>query len=442
MHEEERLMNLLKSNHIFLTGGGGVGKSYLCNKIIKNYRQSGNQVVVLGSTGISAVHVGGQTIHSFFAFGIASNVDEMRQNDKNRNFKNRIREINLILSRCDLLVIDEISMVSSELMEMIRYRVANGGFEGRVLLVGDFFQLPPVNKRSSNTLWGDSLYAFESIAWEFFNPLVVMLCTPKRTKDRVFFSILNRIRDGRLDDESVSYLQNLRENTHLWEEEPTVLFGTNHEADIMNKKRLEAIESELITLKSNETIHKQSLHVKKLESFKKVLPVADDLELKVGAYVLFCTNKHGSYYNGQRGIVESIEEDEIAVRKDDGIVRVERHEFTLSENVFLNDEVQAEPLASIKQFPLKLAYAITIHKSQGMSIETLVCNIDKIFETSQFYVALSRAKEPKNLLIHYSYTNFLDHIQRCVRVDERVREFYRKSEVTFIEDDPGQLNLF
>lgn len=442
MDEERRLLEILHLHHVFLTGGGGVGKSYLCNKIIHHYKQKAKQIVVLGSTGISAVHVGGQTIHSFFAFGIASNVDEMRANDKHRSFKNRIRDINLILSRCDLLVIDEISMVSSELMEMIRYRLVNGGFRGRLLLVGDFFQLPPVNKKSTHTLWSGSLYAFESVAWEFFNPLTVMLCTPKRTKDRAFFSILNRIRDGRLDEESIAYLHTLRENTHLWEENPTVLFGTNNQADIMNKKRLEELDSELIVLKADETLHEKSLHVNKLENFKKALPVSPHLELKVGAYVLFCTNKHGVYYNGQRGIVEAISDDEIMVSKNGGIVRVEKHEFTLSENTILDDEVRQEPLASIKQFPLKLAYAITIHKSQGMSIDTLVCNIDKIFETSQFYVALSRAKEPKNLLIHYSYTNFLDHIKKCVRVDERVREFYKKSKVTYIEDDPGQLNLF
>ena len=440
MNELERLVKLLKTQHVFLTGGGGVGKSYLCNQLISDYRSRAKQVVVLGSTGISAVHVGGQTIHSFFAFGISPDVDAMMRND--RYNRQRIKEMNKVLSSCDLLIIDEISMVSSELMEMIRYRLVNGKFEGSLLFVGDFFQLPPVVKRSSDGLWKESLFAFESTAWQVFEPTIVTLQTPKRTHDLGFFSVLNRIRRGAVDHEVMSYLERLRTNVHVWEESPTILFGRNAEAEKMNRTRLAELESDLIVMSAQEKLHDKSLHVKRMESWKKALPVPEKMELKVGAHVLFCTNKWGKYYNGEHGIVRFIDDESIGVEKESGMVNVERHEFTLHETVSVNGEVEEKPVASIHQFPLKLAYAITIHKSQGMSIERLVCNVDHIFETSQFYVAVSRAKDPNVLHIHYSYPNFAEHINRCVRVDKRVVDFYEHNPSVTIEDNAGQPQLF
>ena len=357
----------------------------------------------------------------------------MKRND--RYNKQRLKEMNKTLQKCDLLIIDEISMVSSELMDMIRYRLKQGKFKGSILFVGDFFQLPPVVKKSTGGLWQDSLYAFESSAWEVFEPRVVMLKQPKRTKDMQFFSILNRIRKGVVDEEAMTYLNNLRKNVHVNKENPTVLFGTNKEADVMNREKLREIESELVSIPAVEVLHDKSLHVKRLESWKKALPIPPVLELKLGATVIFCTNKWGKYYNGERGIVKDIDEEFILVQKDDTLVKVERHEFTLHENVVLGDEIEQSPLASLHQFPIKLAYAITIHKSQGMSIDSLVCNVDNIFETSQFYVAVSRAKNPKSLYIHYSRDNFHLHVNRCVRVDERVVDFYKNSEQILIEDE-------
>ena len=103
--------------------------------------------------------------------------------------------------------------------------------------------------------------------------------------------------------------------------------------------------------------------------------------------------------------------------------------------ITLDSKLEEKPLMSLEQFPLKLAYAITIHKSQGMSIDSLICNIDNIFEKSQFYVAISRAKDPKKLLLDYSYDNFPNHLQRCMQVSQKVREFYQKSKIDRIEED-------
>lgn len=432
----EKIKKLLEDKNILLTGGGGVGKSYLTTELISDLRKDAKQVVVLGSTGVSAVNINGHTVHSFFCFGISANLEEMKKHDKYT--KNRVKELNKILYACDLLIIDEISMVSADLMEMILYRIRSGGYEGRLLFVGDFFQLPPVRARAQrdDSLFGNREFAFESDAWDFFKPYVVELTRTKRTQDEEFFHILNRIRRGELDNEVEHYLEGLREHLHVRDENPTVLYGRNKEADMVNLQRLEELESEPVMLKAKEKVHLKSLHVKRIESWKKNLPVPSELTLKVGANILFCTNRWGSYYNGERGVVIRLDEEEVIVEKHNGMeVKVKRAEYTLSESITLNKKIEEKPLITLEQFPLKLAYAITIHKSQGMSIDSLVCNIDNIFEKSQFYVAISRAKDPKKLLLDYSSNNFTNHLKKCIRVSQKVKDFYENSKVDRIEED-------
>jgi len=273
----EKIKKLLEDKNILLTGGGGVGKSYLTTELISDLRKDAKQVVVLGSTGVSAVNINGHTVHSFFCFGISANLEEMKKHDKYT--KNRVKELNKILNACDLLIIDEISMVSADLMEMILYRIRNGGYEGRLLFVGDFFQLPPVRARAQrdDSLFGNREFAFESDAWDFFKPYVVELTRTKRTQDEEFFHILNRIRRGELDNEVEHYLEGLREHLHVRDENPTVLYGRNKEADMVNLQRLKELESEPVMLKAKEKVYLKSLHVKRIESWKKNLPVPSDL---------------------------------------------------------------------------------------------------------------------------------------------------------------------
>jgi len=428
-----KLIDILKQNNVLLTGGAGVGKSYLVGEVVSELRNGGKQVVVLGSTGVSAVNVNGQTLHSFFAFGICNHLDELMRTD--RYAKARLLEIKKVLTRCDLLVIDEISMVSADLLDMIYYRLRNNGFEGSVLFVGDFFQLPPVSKAKNDSLWGGFEYAFESSSWQAYEPVVVELTLTKRTHDEAFFNHLSSIRRGIIDKETFEYLQALRANVGVWEEEPTVLFGRNKEAEMLNLQKLSEIQSEPIVLKAKEKVHEQSLHVNKIEGWKNALPIPVDLTLKVGAKVLFCTNKWGKYYNGEQGVIRAIDADAVVVEKKGELVKVERQEYTLHENVVMDGEVKEKPLMSIEQFPLKLAYAITIHKSQGMSIDALVCNIDNIFEKSQFYVAISRARSPRYLLLDYRYGRFEEHLRRCVQVSPKVGEFYKKADILKIEEN-------
>jgi ATP-dependent DNA helicase PIF1 len=433
----QKLQELLKTNNVLLTGGGGVGKSYLSSELVSKMKKEAKQVIVLGSTGVSAVNVNGQTIHSFFAFGICNSLEELKRHD--RYVKSRIKELNKMLYNADLLVIDEISMVSASMMDMIKMRLQVAKFSGAILFVGDFFQLPPIQSTKNNyDLFNEVEFAFESSSWEYFNPLIVELTTTKRTEDKEFFSLLSCIRKGEYSHEIDTFLQSLRQNTHVLEKNPTILFGTNKQVDQKNLQKLKEIDSEEILLPAKEKLHVNSLHENKVKSWKNALPIPARLVLKQGALVLFCTNKWGSYYNGERGVVKNIDEEFVHVEKQNGqIVKVTRQEYTLSENIILNNEITDRALFSLEQFPLKLAYAITIHKSQGMSIDTLVCNIDNIFEKSQFYVAISRAKNPKNLMIEFLRKNvdFSAHLQRCIQVSPKVSSFYQNADIIHIEEE-------
>ena len=435
MSDVDLVLHHLKENNVFLTGGAGVGKSYTTTEIIRLYRsQTDEQVVALGSTGVSAVNIGGFTIHSFFAFGISNNFEELDQNDKRS--RSRLTELKKILKATDLIIIDEISMVSSNMMEMISYRLSSMGYLGKLLFVGDFFQLPPVQKFGQpNDLFGEKLYAFESDAWRSFAPVVIELTEMKRTSDAEFTHILHKVRVGQCDQEVNNYMLKLT-NSKIGDENPTFLFGKNAEVNAMNRDKLASVDAEEHLLFAIFEEHQGKIYEKRLASWKNVLPVEEQLTLKVGVPVLFTINKWGKYANGERGIVRRIEEDYIIVEKEEIFVRVERHEFDLLE-MKSNEKGKVESIkvATLSQFPLKLAYAVTIHKSQGMSIDNLVCNVDNIFAPSQFYVAISRAIDPKNLRLDFNRGNLANYLHNVIKVDGRVVEYYTKLGEAYVTNE-------
>lgn len=420
------ILETLKERDLFLTGGAGVGKSYLTNEVIAAYRKAGKQVVALGSTGVSAVNVGGFTIHSFFAFGISGNFEALSQSDK-RN-KKRLADLKKILNATDLIVIDEISMVSTDLMDMILYRLESYSYSGRLMLVGDFYQLPPIVKGGSSGLFGEMLFAFESTAWQRIDPEVIELTEMKRTQDAYFAQILSKVRKGVCDEEVAAYMLELCNHEEVYSTEPTYLFGRNAEVERMNRESLNRLKTEE-TILFAELEKFGTVHEKRLETWKKLLPVSEQLTLKVGVPILFTVNKWGRFVNGERGILRAIEEGHLLVEKEEGFVRVERHEFDLLDMAVHDDgRVEQVSLATLRQFPLKLAYAVTIHKSQGMSIDHLVCNMDHIFAPSQFYVAISRAIDPRHLKIDFSRGDIANYLKRVIHIDERVEQFYGRTE--------------
>jgi ATP-dependent exoDNAse (exonuclease V) alpha subunit len=316
-------------------------------------------------------------------------------------------------------------MVSAELLDMISYRVRSMGYTGRMMFVGDFFQLPPVQKDSGTSLFGDEIFAFESSAWELFAPKMLALTKMQRTKNRAFTKILQKIRLGYCDEKVKSYLLNLA--THQPTADATYLYGTNYQADQKNRVELSQIEEQEHRLLAQEEKIKSSLSEKRVESWKRLLPISHELHIKVGAPILFTVNKYGKFYNGERGVIKAIEEEFLIVEKEEELIKVERHDFELTEVEIKPDgKLEDVTLFRVGQYPIKLAYAITIHKSQGMSIESLVCNIDKIFTPSQFYVAISRAMDPERLAIEYTQGAIEHYIDRIIQIDQKVLDFYRR----------------
>lgn len=417
----DNICKILEKDNIFLTGGAGVGKSYTTMKIIEKFKKDEKNVVTLGSTGVSAVAVNGMTVHSFFVFGIANSLEELDIGDKKA--KHRLSELKKIISNTDLIVIDEISMISASLIDMIAYRLDSMGFMGKILFVGDFFQLSPIVKYKENVgLFDSLLFAFESSSWQNFAPITIELTKMHRTHDAEFTNILSKIRKGEVDTQTIEYIKSLEKNSAL--ENSTYLFGKNEHVEKMNRDKLAELSSPAVMLIAQNNIIK-GVHENKVANWQKSLPVPDTLTLKVGAPVLFCVNKWGKYANGERGVIREITNEAVMVEKNDSLVRVEPHVFELGEFHANEDgKLKSITLATMSQFPLKLAYAITIHKSQGMSIDNLVCNVDNIFTPSQFYVALSRATNPKTLKVDYSGDNLEYYIKKVISIDPRVVEFY------------------
>lgn len=435
----EEILQILKNSNLFLTGGGGVGKSYLTSAVIAYYKSELKNVIVLGSTGISAVNIGGVSVHSFFKFGICNDFNELKAYDKRQ--KDKLSKLRAILDSADLIVFDEISMISANILEMIYLRLNSSKFKGRLMFVGDFYQLPPVKKNENQNALFSFNYAFSSHAWQSFKLVNVELKISKRTQDERFYTMLSKLRVGDVGDDVIRYIASLLTPKFEPDANTSVLFGTNFGVDRLNNMMLARLNSPNFTLKADLKIIDETLNEKRLQSFKNSLNVPEALEVKLGAKVIFATNKWGSYYNGERGeIVQVVRDDneisEVIVKKDNGeLCEVGRNVFELMEFVMRDGEIWQETLATFSQFPFKLAYALTIHKSQGMSIKNLMCDLNNIFANGQLYVALSRAIDPAYLKLFYNKRlDFSRYLQSVVKIDDEVRKFYAENEFKNIKE--------
>jgi ATP-dependent exoDNAse (exonuclease V) alpha subunit len=424
----DRALEILERRNLFLTGGAGTGKSRLTTEITDILTSRGRKVVLLGSTGISAVNIGGVTLHSFFRFGISSNLEELSQQDR-RN-RRAISELASILEETDLIVIDEISMVGAWMMDMIRYRLDRLGFNGKIMVVGDFFQLPPVRRREKNEnrdLFSGGLYAFESDAWDSMDFETIELEEIRRSGDSRFHRILEALRRGEKSPDLIDYLVSLSTNENFGGMDPTWLFGRNLEVERTNRIKMDSLDGEEFRLHAEIDMAK-GVSPKRIEKWIPLLPVGEKLVLKRGAPLLFCVNRWGKYANGERGVLRDVDDESLIVEKEDGtFVRTDRHTFELPEYTLGEDgEPKKSVSATFTQYPVRPAYAVTIHKSQGMSIESLVCNIDNIFTPSQFYVAISRSSDPSRLRIDYTRGNLRGYLSSIISVDERVVSYYER----------------
>jgi len=383
--KQNTALNILKSGkNVFITGSAGTGKTYLLNLYTQYLKERRVYPTIVAPTGIAASHLGGQTIHSFFALGIRESIDEGYV-----DFLLDKKYLKTRFSKLRLLIIDEISMVSPEMfsaMDMILrgFKGTDAPFGGvQVVISGDFFQLPPVSKTPK-----DKRFAWQSEAWRALELQTCYLEEKFRQDDSRLIGILDDIRSGEISATSEELLASRHEAT-LNIDTPTRLYTHNLDVDRINQEELEKLEG---VEKLFVCDHKGT--EKNIEKIFKSSLVLERLTLKKGAVVIFIKNNaEAGYVNGTTGKVESfspIDKMPIVRTTDGRKIKLDLEDWSLE-----NDS--GKVTATVSQVPLRLAWAITIHKSQGMTLDAAEIDLSKTFESGQGYVALSRIKNIEGL---------------------------------------------
>lgn len=392
--------------HLFLTGKAGTGKTTFLRKL---KRESPKRMVVIAPTGIAAINAGGVTIHSFFQIPFAPYVPESSFSTNGQatyRFRFGKEKINIIRSM-DLLVIDEISMVRADLLDAVdemlrRYRDRHKPFGGvQLLMIGDLQQLAPVVKDEEWQMlkkYYDTPYFFSSRALKQTEYCTIELKTVYRQSDGAFLDLLNRIRENHCDPQVLEALNRryLPAFQPRKEEGYIRLVTHNYQAQRINNYELEQLPGRSYAFRA--TIDG------KFPEYS--YPTDELLELKKGAQVMFVKNDSSGehrYYNGMIGEITDLSADSIEVRAKDSTVAFLLQEEEWANAKYVLDEESKEIVEDIegtfRQFPLKLAWAITIHKSQGLTFERAIIDASSSFAHGQTYVALSRCKTLEGLVL-------------------------------------------
>ncbi|MFA6526098.1 MAG: AAA family ATPase [Candidatus Buchananbacteria bacterium] len=402
---QKEALEILKMGHsAFITGAAGSGKTYLLNEYIKFLRQAGVSIGITASTGIAATHMGGVTIHSWSGLGIKDNLNRYELQDllEKPYLKKRFDEVRV-------LIIDEVSMMHHFRLDLIdqicrAFKKNDESFGGlQVILCGDFFQLPPVSRYGEPP----ARFAYHSDIWENMGIRVCYLEEQHRQSDKKYLEILNAIRDNTVTADILGQLQSRfeKKTAHA---EPTKLYSHNVNVDAENERELSKIPGDLL-------IYNMSHHGRRplIEMLEKscLAPVA--LRLKKGARVMFVKNNfEEGYVNGTVGIVEYCSEYKIRVKTNSGIlIDVEPATWMIEEDGVAK--------ASITQYPLRLAWAITVHKSQGMSLDAAVIDLSQSFEKGMGYVALSRVRSLAGL-------SLLGLNEMALKIDDEVMQYDKR----------------
>ncbi len=377
MTQGEALTILKTGANVYLTGEPGSGKTHTINEFVEWLRECGIEPSITAATGIAATHVGGQTLHSWSGIGIAeslSRADVDRIAGKEHVAKR--------ILKAKVLIIEEISMLSATTFEMAdaicrEVRRVDQPFGGlTVILVGDFFQLPPIS-RGKNVA-----FAYTSKVWRDLNLLTCYLTEQYRQDDTAFLSVLSAIRSGEVEEMHHEELMRRHvEITELPVDAPK-LFSHNADVDRINAAELAKLKGTAKKFRMSSK-GKDSL----VEGLIRGCLSPEVLELKEGAAVMFTKNSpQGRFVNGTLGVVTGWDASGMPIVKTkDGLrITCESMEWQLEE--------QGKVKASISQIPLRLAYAMTVHKSQGMSMDAAIMDLSKAFEYGQGYVALSRVR--------------------------------------------------
>ncbi len=410
---------------VFLTGKAGTGKTTFLHDLKK---KTSKRMIVTAPTGVAAINAGGVTLHSFFQmpFGPFVPGSESYEHDSQRKFNKE--KINIIKS-LDLLVIDEISMVRADLLDGVdavlrRYRASELPFGGvQLLMIGDLHQLSPVVKDVEWQIlrdFYDSVYFFSSNALQKCELVSIELLHIYRQSDPRFIDLLNRVRDNRLDPGTLNEL-----NTRYIpdfvppDDQGYITLGThNRTVDAINESRLSALPS--MTSRFSADVDG--------DFPEYIYPAPAELELKVGAHVMFMRNdssREKLFFNGKIGIVTRITKTEIGVKCPGDAAEIVVEPATWDNIRYTIDretrEIVEDKVGKFVQFPLKLAWAITIHKSQGLTFERAIIDASAAFAHGQVYVALSRCRTFEGMVLSAPLS------ARCVKSDAAVSRFVKQA---------------
>ncbi len=413
--QQEFFEKAIEGKNLFITGSAGVGKSYLVNEIVNKFHENKKRVIICASTGIAARTIGGYTLHHQFHIDITK--DDITDSKKNDWIKTT-----------DLIVIDEISMVSFHLFNKIGKEIINHNPKCQLIVIGDFFQLSPVitdytmkiiRRRGYSGVEKDKCHCFHSKYWGEFRFETCVLTEAMRQEDQNFSTALYDLSRGALTDEDKLYLRKAQENPLITDDDAISLCCTNKLADQINNGKLNEIKDKEFTFKAK-TWGKYDKNVAPLE-----------LKVKIGAKVMILINNtEEDYCNGDLGFVTEINNNSITVELvNGGEVEVEPYKFCS----YVFEEGKNRIVGHITQFPIKLAWAITVHKSQGQTFNKVNFLYKKGFSEcptenlTLLYVGMSRAKDINKLHLE---------IETAIPTfyNEDILNFYLGNYKTYISD--------
>ena len=411
-YEQKSLLHLLEdtNEHIFVTGKAGSGKSTVLREFNKTTKK---RVVVAAPTGVAALNANGQTIHSLFRLSMNLELSFSRIDKVTRN----------LLGNIDVLIIDEISMVRVDLMDAIdkslkKIRNSELPFGGvKLIMFGDMYQLPPIVSDSKQLTYLNEacggIYFFNAMVWRSTKLRIYELNEVFRQSDDKFRNILNEIRIGKVSAKSLNIL-NSRFELKLPKEDIITLASTNSVVNRLNEDKLKALTTKEYLYKAKNDWFRKD---KKLNNY--------DLRLKVGAQVMFTRNDSLSrYVNGTIGVVTTLRKRRIRVRVGNKVYEVARVNWPKIEYVYNSKwkAVEEKTINLYAQYPLRLAWAVTIHKSQGQTYKTCAVDLKHgVFTSGQAYVALSRCESLNGLYL------LSPIMQSDISVDPKIINFMSKS---------------
>jgi ATP-dependent DNA helicase PIF1 len=419
--DQKTALDVLKLGYnVYLTGPAGSGKTYLLNQYIKYLKDKGVEVGITASTGIAATHMNGITIHSWSGMGIKKILGdkEFRSIGRNGIKRKRFRETGV-------LIIDEISMLHAYQLDNLdailkKFLDPFQSFGGlQIVLCGDLFQLPPVEKSLNR-----AQMIYESDIWQKMNLKIVYLDGNRRQKDKEMIKVLNDIRSQNVSEKTEEILFSRLDKDIKGKFKSTKIYTHNKDVDNINNE-------ELVKIKKNPLAYQMVSEGVQMfcDLLKQGCLSPERLVVKKGAIVMFVKNNFEvGYVNGTTGVITGFDSESKFP-----IVKIRSGKHILAEPVKWEYEEGGEIKAWIKQIPLRLAWAITVHKSQGMTLDSVEADLSKSFECGMGYVALSRVKELSGLKLLGINNKAFEVNPDVAEFDKKLIELSKETEKEFLE---------